>query len=80
LAPEGRKPNVTDINLNLRGGLIIKRALMTLTTKATSLTLNMAKLAKKTTKREEAENKDLMEKYNAIIGEYSKIQQDNIEF
>lgn len=79
LAPQGRKPNVADISLSLMGGLIIKRASKTSTTEATSLTLNVAKLAQKTTERDEAEKKSLMEKYNAIIGEYSRMQQKNVE-
>ena len=79
LAPQGRKPDVSDINPNFRGGLIIKRASKTSTTEATNLTVTMAKLAQKTAKREEAEKKSLMDKYNAIIGQYSKMQQRNVE-
>ena len=72
-------PDVTDINPNFRGGLIIKRASETSTTEATNLTVNVAKLAQKTTEREEAEKKSLMEKYNLLIEEYNKMQQNNVE-
>ena len=79
LAPQGRKPNVADLSPNLRGGLIIKRVSETSTTEATSLTLNVAKLAQKIAERDEAEKKSLMEKYNTMIGEYSRIQKRNVE-
>jgi hypothetical protein len=36
LAPQGKKPNIVDINPNLKGGLIIKRVFDTSTVEATN--------------------------------------------
>lgn len=43
-----RRPDIIDINLNLKGGLIVKRASDTSTIEATKLVVDMDKLAHET--------------------------------
>jgi hypothetical protein len=71
--------DIVDINPNLKGGLIIKRVFDTSTIEATNLTINVAKLAQKIAERDEAKKRELLEKYNVLIGEYDTMQQKNVE-
>lgn len=69
-----RKPNISDLNPNLRGGLIVKRASDTSSVEDTKLNVGVAKLAHETSKREALEKIDLRIKFDKIFNDYNATQ------
>lgn len=70
-----RKPNISDINPNLRGGLIVKRASDTSSVEATKLNVDVAKLDHETSNREALEKIELMRKFEKLFNYYNVAQQ-----
>lgn len=58
-----RRPDIGDINPNLRGSLIIKRATDTSNVEASKLAIDVAQLAHETANREEIEKQELMKRF-----------------
>lgn len=74
-----RKPNISDINPNLRGGLILKREFDISSVEDTKLNVDVAKLAHETSKRESLEKAELMRKFDKLFNDYNAVQQRCLE-
>lgn len=73
------KPDVSDLNYNLRGSLIIKRAADTPSVEATKLNVYVAKLAHESAKKEALEKVELMKKFDNLFNDYNASQKRCVE-
>lgn len=74
-----RKPDINDLNPNLRGSLVIKRVADTSSVEATKLNVDVAKLAHESAKKEALERDDLMKKFDKLFNDYNASQKRCVE-
>lgn len=74
-----RKPNISDLNPNLKGSLIIKRASDTSSVEGTKLNIDVAKLAHESTKKEALEKAELIRKFDKVFNDYNASQKMCVE-